>query len=116
MKKEKESTLIDVFFRRFYTLWGSVMLIYPIAVCLAWVFITKGAADVAEAKMMFMGAFVLFTYYQFTWMLSVLLSAVPFFFGLRLLSGKTKTKIFGILMMMISCSTMVFSVLRIWAA
>ncbi|MDD4819595.1 MAG: hypothetical protein PHD21_02030 [Flavobacteriales bacterium] len=116
MDKEKENVLIDVFFRRFYLLWGSVMLIYPVAVCMAWFFITRGASDVLEAKMMFMGAFTMFTYFQFTWMLSVLLSAIPFFFGLRLLNGKTSTKIVGALMMLVSAGTMVFSVLRIWSA
>ena len=35
--------MIDLFFRKFYTLWGSIMLVLPVSVCVAWFVITDGA-------------------------------------------------------------------------
>mgnify|MGYP001359491944 CR=1 FL=1 len=46
--------MIDLFFRKFYTLWGSIMLVLPVSVCVAWFVITDGAESAEQARMMFM--------------------------------------------------------------
>ena len=48
--------MIDLFFRKFYTLWGSIMLVLPVSVCVAWFVITDGAESAEQARMMFMGS------------------------------------------------------------
>ena len=63
--------MIDLFFRKFYTLWGSIMLVLPVSVCVAWFVITDGAESAEQARMMFMGSCRMFAYYDFTWFLCV---------------------------------------------
>ncbi|MBQ1968780.1 MAG: hypothetical protein II371_04230, partial [Flavobacteriales bacterium] len=62
----------------------------------------------------FMESFVLFSYYTLTWMLAVLLCAIPLFFGVRLCSGNRNSKIVGVLMALVAGAGLAFSVLRIW--
>ena len=68
--------MIDLFFRKFYTLWGSIMLVLPVSVCVAWFVITDGAESAEQARMMFMGSCRMFAYYDFTWFLCVFFSAL----------------------------------------
>ena len=93
--------MIDLFFRKFYTLWGSIMLVLPGSVCVA--------------RMMFMGSCRMFAYYDFTWFLCVFFSALPFFFGLRLVRGNWRSIATGAAMMLVAGSTLVFSIMRIWS-
>ena len=107
--------MIDLFFRKFYTLWGSIMLVLPVSVCVAWFVITDGAESAERARMMFMGSCRMFAYYDFTWFLCVFFSALPFFFGLRLVRGNWRSIATGAAMMLVAGSTLVFSIMRIWS-
>ena len=114
MEQKKQNVLIDVFFRSFYMKWGGILLLYPAAVIMAWAIITSEAQNAVQAREMFMESFVLFSYYPLTWMLAVLLCAIPLFFGVRLCSGNRNSKIVGVLMALVAGAGLAFSVLRIW--
>ena len=114
MEQKKQNVLIDVFFRSFYMKWGGILLLYPAAVIMAWAIITSDAKNAVQAREMFMESFVLFSYYTLTWMLAVLLCAIPLFFGVRLCSGNRNNKIVGVLMALVAGAGLAFSVLRIW--
>ena len=114
MEQKKQNVLIDVFFRSFYMKWGGILLLYPSAVITAWAIITSGAKNDVQAREMFMESFVLFSYYTLTWMIAVLLCAIPLFFGVRLCSGNRNSKIVGSLMAIVAGAGLAFSVLRIW--
>ena len=114
MEQKKQDVLIDVFFRSFYMKWGGILLLYPAALIMAWAIITSEAKTALEARELFIGSFVLFSYYTLVWMVAVLLCAIPLFFGVRLCSGNRNSKIVGILMILVSGAGLAFSVLRIW--
>lgn len=97
-------------FYRFYSVWGWVLLVVPVALCSVWVVVTMGADSPRQAKEWFEASYCVFSYYDTTWLVSAVMAAVAFFFASRLVGRGRDYRVNGVFMLVVSGVSLVLSI------